>query len=122
MINKNPLTIIRIGLALVFMANALTAFFAPQEFKDLIQASFVSHLLPFSTSDFLIIIGINDSLLTLLLLLNKFQKYILVWAMLWLIGVMAVTGELFGILEHFGFFAMALALWVNSDARIYPLV
>jgi len=111
---KNPMKIIRWGLSLVFLANGLTAFFAPQEFRELLEASFVSHWLPLSVSAFLIIIGINDLLLALLILFNKYQKYILVWAMLWLIGVMIVTQDIIGVLEHLGFFSMALALWVSA--------
>lgn len=111
MTDKSPLKIIRIGLALVFLANALTAFFAPQEFKDLVQASFISHLLPISTTTFVWVIGINDLLLTLLILFNKFQKYVLIWAMLWLIGVILLTKEVPAILEHLGFLSMALALY-----------
>jgi len=114
MTNKSALKIIRIGLALVFLANALTAFFAPQEFKDLIEASFLAHLLPISTSAFVLIIAINDSLLTLLILLNKFQKYIMIWSMLWLLGVILLTKEVPAILEHLGFLSMALALWIGS--------
>lgn len=114
MINKTALTIIRIGLALVFLANAITAFFFPQEFTDIVESSFLPHLLPLSISTFVLIIGFNDSLLTLLILVNKFQKYIFLWAMLWLIVVMAVTKEIPGILEHLGFFSVALALWVSA--------
>lgn len=106
--------IIRWGLALVFLANSLTAFFAPQEFKDLLEASFVSHWLPVSIAAFVFMIGINDLLLALLILANKYQKYVLAWAMLWLIGVMIVTQDVLGILEHLGFFSMALALWVRE--------
>lgn len=114
MTNKNLFQILRIGLALVFLANAINAFFAPQEFKELIESSFLLPFIPFSISTLVIIIGINDSLLTLLILLNKFQKYVLVWAMLWLVGVMVVVKEVPGILEHIGFFSMSLVLWLDS--------
>ena len=111
--NKNPLRIIRIGLALVFLANALTAFFSPQEFRILIEQSFLANLLPISTSALVWIIGVNDLLLTLLILFKRFQKYVLIWAMLWLIAVIILTKELSAILEHLGFFSMALTLWVE---------
>lgn len=111
---KNPLIIIRIGLALVFLSNSLSAFFTPNEFRDIIEASSVAHLVPFSTATILLIIGTNDLVLSLLIFLNKYQKYILIWAMLWLVIVMVVTGDILGILEHLGFFSMALALWVNA--------
>ena len=112
--NKKSLYVIRIGLALVFLANSLTAFFAPQEFTELVGASFVSNFLPISVAALVLIIGINDLLVAILVASNKLQKYVLLWAMLWLIGVMVVTGEPLGILEHLGFFSMALALWLNA--------
>ena len=34
--------------------------------------------------------------------------------MLWLIGVMIVMAKPLDILEHFGFFSMALALWIEA--------
>lgn len=39
-------TIIRVGLALVFLANALTAIFMPDEFIGLLEGSFVGSALP----------------------------------------------------------------------------
>ncbi len=114
---KNPIKIIRIGLSLVFLANGLAALFAPKEFKDLLEASFISHWLPLSIPVFLLIISINDLSLALLILFNKYQKYILVWAMLWLIGVMITIQDIFGILQHIGFFSMALALWISTYGR-----
>lgn len=111
---KNPLKIVRWGLSLVFLANGLTAFFAPQEFRDLLGVSFVSHWLPLSISTFVIVIGVNDLLLAILISFNKYQKYILIWAMLWLIGVMVVSQDILGILEHLGFFSMALSLWIST--------
>ncbi len=106
--------IIRVGLALVFLANGLNAFLAPQEFRELLETSFVSHWLPLSIPAFVIIIGINDLSLALLILLNKYQKYVQVWVMLWLVGVMIVIKNIFGILEHLGFFSMALALRLSA--------
>ena len=114
MLNKNPLTIVRIGLALVFLANGLSAFLAPQEFRELIETSFISHIIPLSTGGFLLVIGVNDILVSLLLLLNKFPKYLIFWAMLWLIGVMAVIAKPLGILEELGFFSITLALWLKE--------
>ena len=37
MLSKKSVTVLRIGLACVFLANALVAYFSPQEFKDLIK-------------------------------------------------------------------------------------
>lgn len=115
--SKNPFTIIRIGLALVFLANALAAFFAPEEFTDLIAGSFLPHLLPvMSAEGFLTIVKINDSLIALLLLLNiKHLKYVLIWASIWILGVMVMIAEPLGILEHLGFLSMSIALFLNLE-------
>lgn len=111
---KNPFTIIRIGLALVFFSNGLAAFLAPQEFRELVENSFVTRLLPIPIPTFSIIIGINDLLVSLLLFFNIPKlKYVLIWACLWLIGVMIVIAEPFAILEHLGFLSIALALLLN---------
>lgn len=112
--SKTPLKVIRLGLSLVFLANGLTALIAPQEFRELLEASFVFQLLPLPSAVFLLIIGINDlSMSVLILLVGKYQKYILAWAMIWLATVMMIIGEPLAILEHSGFFAMALALWIS---------
>lgn len=118
--SKKSLKIIRVGLSLVFLANGLMAFIAPQEFKELIEASFVSRLFPFPMAVFLLIIGINDLSMSLLILVGKYQKYIFAWAIIWLVIVMIVIGEPLEILEHAGFTTMALALWLSvvaNDAR-----
>ncbi len=112
--NKTSFKIIRIGLALVFLANGLTAFFVPQEFKELLEASFVSQILPLPITTFVLVIGINDLLMSGLIVLNRYKKYVFGWAMLWLVGVMIVIAEPLGILEHLGFFSMALVLWIET--------
>jgi hypothetical protein len=111
---KNPITIIRLGLACVFLANGLAALFAPQEFKDLIEGSFILHWFSVSVAAFLWFIGINNILIAILLSLNKYSKIVAAWAMLWIIAATIVTQDIPGILEHVGFFSMALALWVSN--------
>lgn len=115
--SKNSYKIIRIGFALVFLANGLTAFFAPQEFKELLEVSFVSRILPIPISVFLLIIGINDLFMSGLILFNRYQKYIFGWAILWLIGVMIIVARPLDILEHLGFFSMALVLWIEAGSN-----
>jgi uncharacterized membrane protein YphA (DoxX/SURF4 family) len=110
---KNPFTIIRIGLALVFLSNGLAAFFAPAEFRELLANSFVSHLIPVSA--FIIIIRLHDLLISLLLLSGWKLKLVAAWAMLWLLGVMTVLGNLFAILEHLGPFSIALAIFIHES-------
>ena len=60
--------LIRFGLGIIFITNALVAFFAPTEFIELIKNSFITNLLPISPGKFvLIVIGLNDSIVGLLL-------------------------------------------------------
>ncbi len=106
--------LIRIGLALAFLANALTAFFAPSEFIELIEKSFFVNLLPVSAGVFVAAIGINDALVALLLFLNIRVRSIAAWAALWIIGVMLVRGAPLDILEESGFLFMALSLAINN--------
>lgn len=106
--------IIRIGLALVFLANSLTAFFAPSEFVELIEKSFLVNLLPVSADMLVTFIGINDAIVAFLLFWGLGVSYTAIWATLWLLGAMAIRGEPLEILEEAGFLFMALSLAVNQ--------
>ena len=110
-----PLTLIRIGLALVFLANSLTAFLSPAEFIDIINDSFLSGILPITVTHFLVFIGVNDALVAIFLFLNRGKKIIPVWATLWILGAIIIKGFSLGILEEAGFLFMALALAVNNN-------
>ncbi|OYV26227.1 MAG: hypothetical protein B7W98_03270 [Parcubacteria group bacterium 20-58-5] len=109
-----PLTIIRIGLAFAFLANSLTAFISPQDFLDLINPSFLSVILPFNATLLVILIGVNDALVAILLFSGgKRARVIEWWAIIWLIGVLAVKvtgGSYLDALEEVAFVAMGLAL------------
>ncbi|MDE2037789.1 MAG: hypothetical protein KGI69_01025 [Patescibacteria group bacterium] len=112
-------TIIRIGLAFAFLANSLTAFISPNDFKELLDATFISGLLPFLASPaFIYVIGINDALVSVLLFSGGRRARIIEWwALLWLIGVLiikATGGNYFDALEEVGFAAMALAIIVHG--------
>ena len=90
---KNPSTILRIGLGAVFLANALAAWFAPDEFRDLVSDSFLtSHISFISASTWVVIIGLNDSLLALILIFNlkSVMRRALIWASIWIILIMIV--------------------------------
>jgi len=115
MLSKKSVTILRIGLACVFLANALIAYFSPQEFKELIEGSFLVNLFPMISSSLLVtLILINDSLLALIFLFNlKFIKYALIWASIWLVTVILVIWEPIDALEHLGFLAMSIALFLE---------
>ncbi|QQG38262.1 MAG: hypothetical protein HYS26_01795 [Candidatus Kaiserbacteria bacterium] len=112
-----PMTLIRIGLALVFLANSITAFVYPSEFIELIEASFVAGILGLvgvSPALFVVGIGFNDAIVAALLFLNRGRVIASVWASLWLVAVLLVRGEPLEILEESGFLLMALALAQES--------
>lgn len=110
--------LIRLGLGVIFLANSLAAFFAPSEFIELIEQSFVAGLLPVSPELFVpLVIGINDGIVGLLLFFGFKTRFVAVWAFIWLVGVMLVIGigSPFDVLEHAGLLFMALALIVGGN-------
>ena len=73
--------LIRFGLGVIFIANALTAFFAPAEFTEIIKNSFVANFLPISPEAFVgIVIGFNDAIVGLLLISGFATRRVAVWA------------------------------------------
>ncbi len=103
--------LIRLGLGIIFIANALTAFFAPAEFIELIKNSFVANFLPLSPEMFVgTVISINDAIVGLLLMSGIATRRVAVWATIWLTGVMIVIGISFGVLEHLGLLFISAAL------------
>ncbi len=112
------LSLIRIGLACVFLANSLTAFFNPGEFQDLVSSSFVAGLLPVSVASFVTFIGFNDLTVAILLLLGWRTSYVAVYATAWLAGVIVVIGAFsLDALEHLGFLSMSIALAVRGETK-----
>ena len=116
---KYSTSIIRIGLGLVFLANSYTAFVSPDEFNRLISESFLVGLLPVNLDLLVKFIGVSDGIVAALLLIGKGQKYVAVYASLWLMGVMAVIGakEPADLLEHFGPLSMAIYLMLNESPK-----
>lgn len=107
--------IIRYGLGLIFIANALVAFFAPNEFIEIIKNSFIANLFPISSETFVgIIIGFNDAIVGLLLISGFATRRVAIWATIWLIGVMITIGNPFDILEHIGILFMSVALAIDD--------
>lgn len=119
---KNPKIILRIGLALVFLANALTAWLTPNEFREILESSFVSGWLPFDTANLIPFIAVNDFLVASLLLLGKNLRFVLVWAGLWITGVLVVIGSPTEILEESGPLAIVVALYFLLDESDKSLV
>lgn len=119
MLSKKSVIILRVGLGLVFLSNALAAWFSPGEFKELVEGSFLIHLFPsINSSVFVTLILINDSLLALTFLFNlQFIKKALVWASIYLVIVMLVIWEPLAGLEHMGFLAMAIALFLENNNK-----
>ncbi len=109
--------LIRIGLALVFLANSLTAFFTPQEFIKVIEGAFFAGILPVSAKTFVTVIGVNDALVAILLLCGVRLRLVATWASLWIIGVMVARAAPLEILEDVGFLAMAIALAYNTQTN-----
>jgi uncharacterized membrane protein YphA (DoxX/SURF4 family) len=107
--------IIRYGLGLIFIANALVAFFAPAEFIEIIQNSFIINFLPVGPGVFVkIVIGINDAIVGLLLISGFATRRVAIWATIWLFGVMITIGSPFDVLEHVGILFMSVALVIDD--------
>jgi len=107
--------IIRYGLGLIFIANALVAFFAPNDFIEIIKNSSIVNLLPVSPAIFVgIIIGFNDAIVGLLLIGGFATRRVAIWATIWLVGVMITIGSPFDILEHIGILFMSVALAIDD--------
>lgn len=103
--------LIRIGLGIIFIANALVAFFAPAEFIELIKNSFIANLLPISPETFVgVVIGLNDAVVGLLLIGGFATRRVAIWATAWLVGVIVVIGSPLDVLEHSGLLFMSAAL------------
>ncbi len=120
MSSKNSVTILRTGLALVFLANALVAWFSPQEFADLIGGSFIVNIFPaIPVSALVTLVLINDSLLALIFLFNfkKIMKYALAWASIWIILVILVIWQPMDALEHLGFLAISVVLFLELGKK-----
>ncbi len=105
--------IIRFGLALVFLANAYAAWFAPDEFREILEKSFLSGLGDGGIATFIKLIGISDGLVALLLFLGVRTKAVATYASLWILGIILISRpvDISNILEHVGFFSMAVFLW-----------
>ncbi len=108
--------LIRFGLGIIFLANALVAFFAPAEFIELIKNSFVANLLPVRPEVFVpFAVGLNDSIVGLLLISGFATRRVAIWATVWLTGVIFVIGSFFDVLEHLGLVFMSVALILGDN-------
>ena len=116
---KNYLLLLRFGLAFAFLANSLVGFFNPSDFKEIVERSFFHGVLDLIPS-FIILIGVNDLVLSVLLFTHLVPKVIYKWATAWLVVVIVViaTSGGWGIvdgMEHLGFVSIALVLMLTEE-------
>ncbi len=111
-------SLIRYGLGIIFIANALAAFFAPDELIEIIKNSFVASLLPVSPRVFVgVVIGLNDSIVGLLLISGFATRRVALWATMWIVGVIIIIAKPLDMLEHSGLLFMSAALVLGDT---YP--
>lgn len=113
-LKKNKNILFRIGLSSFFLVNSVTAWTAPEEFKEALTgnsvAAHVGH-----TSALVHLIGVNDGLLFLLILSGRYRKVAVIWASVWLVAVIFVTGFwTTDFIEHLGVLAL-LAYYAYSE-------
>lgn len=115
--DNRSVLIIRFGLAAFFLANAYSAWFAPDELIGLIGGSFLGNIF---SEDFISLfaklIGVSDGLVALLLLFGFKIKIVSLYAAAWILGVILVTltqGPA-DILEHLGILSVAIYLLIVS--------
>ena len=83
----------RVGLGGLFLANSITAWATPDEFRGLIENhTWLTNIV--NSGTFVHLIGLNDFMLfvAFVLVLGKWRKLVAVWSTLWIIGVIYVTG------------------------------
>ena len=117
-IQTNSIIILRVGLALVFLAHFYIALFNPNEFINLINSSFLPHAF-ISAELFVKFIAISDAVVAILLLLGFGLKYISAYASLWILGVIVVSGieDPPDFFEHLGFLSIAVFLFLNYNNK-----
>ena len=108
--------ILRIGLAVVFISNALMPFLASDDYADLIHSSFLANILPVNVQTFGLFTAVNDLIVACLLVSGKGGKYVAAYASAWIIGVICVFGthRYLDILEHIGFLSIAMYLLIAN--------
>ena len=126
LVSKNESYIIlRIGLAVVFISNALMPFLASDDYADLVHNSFLGNILPVNTQTMGIFTAVNDILVACFLVIGKGIRYVAAYASAWIIGVMCVFGSqhYLDVLEHVGFLSIAVYLLIASlrpSLRTWP--
>lgn len=115
--------LLSIGLALTFLANSLSAFLTPDEFREIIEHSLIFNKILDFTPFFITVIGINDLIICVLLLTRLFSKKTAWWATIWISGVVLVffsqlsLDGVFTALEHGAPLGIALYLVLCKQPR-----
>ena len=106
----------RFGLAVIFLANSLTAWFLPDEFREIILISNLASKL--GNTDILVnLIVINDGLLFLLLVLGVWRKPVAIWGLIWILMVIFVTGFLTpDFVEHIGVILLLAGYYFSKNS------
>ena len=116
---SNSTAIIRIGLAIVFISNALMPFLASDDYIDLVNHSFLVQLFHVNPQTFGMFTGLNDATVALLLILGWHTRYVGAYAFFWIIGVMTIygIGHYLDVLEHIGFLSMSMYLLIATSKK-----
>ncbi|MCA9342800.1 hypothetical protein KC950_02180 [Candidatus Saccharibacteria bacterium] len=88
----------RVGLAALLATNSIVAFVDPESFKSLLESNFIGGQLPAGLLDIMVIFaGINDAVLAVLVLINKWKHIVYLWIGLWfaLIAGVKITNLIF---------------------------
>ncbi len=86
----NTTRLLSIGLALIFLANGIGAFVAPENFRMLITHSFLYNRLLEFVPFYIVFIGYNDLALCFLLINRIMPREVAWWATVWILGVITV--------------------------------
>lgn len=110
LLRKDVSLFLRLGIAFFLLANSHIAFFSPTEFTEALEKSFLVSLLPFPVSLSVKILFVTDILAVLLLLTGILKKFAYVYAFLWIVLVIIVTGtrDFPDFLEHLGILSFIL--------------
>ena len=108
---------LRFGIGSFFLTNSITAWTDAGEFVDILGAHpWLTNLV--STDLLVKIIGVNDAVWFLLLISGKWRKVAAIWGMIWVAGVIYLTGFAWpDVIERLGIIAL-LAYYYNLDEKM----
>lgn len=113
--------LLSVALGLTFLANSLSAFLTPDEFRGVIEHSLVFNKILDFIPFFITIIGFHDLTVSVLLISRLFSKIVVWWATIWIIIVISVLLSQAGLdgfftaLEHAAPLGIALYLALQKQ-------